>query len=167
MAPVLAPLLVVLSRAGIDQAVIPPSIRAPGTVLFAVISAGDYAGRTYTTGEVLVCRGADSGEPVVLTPRGPGRPMLGRVDHDKVTRSTRLVGDAGEPCAPERWSAAGTVERVLLAAPAVAQACERFGRASATRTVRHDRSVVRAPAPTVQRTAPAGADQLPLFVKAA
>lgn len=122
MAPVLAPLFAVLSRAGIDAVVIPPSIRAPGTVLFAVVSSGDFAGRRYLTGEVLVCRGAEVGEPVVLTPRGPGRPMLGRIEGE------RLLGDAGEPCAPERWSTAGKVERVLLASAQVAQACARFGR---------------------------------------
>lgn len=181
MAPVLAPLFAVLSRAGIDAAVIPASIRAPGTVLFAVVSAGDYAGRHYLTGEVLVCRGAEVGEPVVLTPRGPGRPMLGRIDGE------RLLGDAGEPCAPERWSAAGRVERVLLASPSVAQACGRFGRtlpvsAAAARMGsmggRHERAVagrslgapvagVGTPRPAPSSTSAARLGQLALFDKAA
>lgn len=182
MAPILAPLYAVLSRAGIDAAVIPASIRAPGTVLFAVVSSGEFAGRRYQTGEVLVCRGAEVGEPVVLAPRGPGRPMLGHVDGE------RLLGDAGEPCAPERWSAAGRVERVLLASAAVAQACDRFGRAlpvsaiasrmGSVRGVKQERAAagrsLGAPVAGVgtPRPAPAArqahrADQLALFGKAA
>jgi hypothetical protein len=73
-----------------------------GVRLFVVTGEGTFGGRGYGVGEVLVCRGeARSGDLTVLVARGHGRPRLGSV------RGTRLVGDAGEPCLPERWQAAG------------------------------------------------------------
>jgi hypothetical protein len=77
-------------------------VTQPGVRLFVVTSEGRFGGCTFATGEVLVCRGeARSADLTVLVARGHGRPRLGSVV------GTRLVGDAGEPCLPERWQAAG------------------------------------------------------------
>lgn len=121
MSPTLAPLLTVLSRAGIDAAIVPEALRPIRQHLYAVIEAGDFGGRRYAVGEVVVCRGEPAAtEPVVLVPRGPGRPMLGRVDREAIT------GDAGEPCAPARWTVAGRIERILSGSNTVTEACVRF-----------------------------------------
>lgn len=123
MSPTLAPLLTVLSRAGIDTAIVPEAFRPVRQHLYAVIESGDFGGRRYAVGEVVVCRGeATNTEPVVLVPRGPGRPMLGRVVGEALT------GDAGEPCAPARWTVAGRIERVLGGSNPVTDACVRFAR---------------------------------------
>jgi hypothetical protein len=79
-----------------------PALPRDGVQLFLVTREGAFAGRTFGAGEVLVCRGeARSTDLTVLVARGHGRPRLGWV------QGTRLIGDAGEPCLPERWAAVG------------------------------------------------------------
>lgn len=122
MSPQIAPLVLVLARAAIDAAVLPEALRAADTSLFAVVTAGVFGGRSWKPGDVLVVRpSVRSNGPSVLVSRRPERCMLGR------SLDGQLFGDAGEPCAPARWSVAGEVCAVLHAAGAVASACERFG----------------------------------------
>ncbi|HHO53415.1 MAG TPA: hypothetical protein ENK18_21730 [Deltaproteobacteria bacterium] len=72
--------------------------------LFVVLRSGSFGGQHWVPGEVLVCRGtAYTGDAVVLVARGHGRPRLGCV------QGSRFFGDAGEPCHPARWRAAGRV----------------------------------------------------------
>ena len=79
-----------------------PALPRDGVQLFVVTREGRFSGRTFGTGEVLVCRGeARSADLTVLVARGHGRPRLGSV------QGSRLIGDAGEPCLAERWQAAG------------------------------------------------------------
>jgi hypothetical protein len=69
---------------------------------FIVTRDGHCSQGSWGAGEVLVCRGqAADGDAVVLVPRGPGRPRVGRV------QGTRLIGDAGEQCHHSRWRVAG------------------------------------------------------------
>ena len=72
--------------------------------LFRVVESGAFGGQRWSAGQVLVCRGTPrTGDAVVLVARGHGRPRMGRV------QGTRFIGDAGEPCHPARWGAAGRV----------------------------------------------------------
>lgn len=121
MAPVLAPLLQVLSRAHIDISVLPEALLGRAMQLYAVIQAGIFDGRVLDVGDVVVCaETAIAGAPVVLVARGHGGPRLGSV------RGAEILGDAGEPCSGGRWRIAGHVERILHAAGQVVEACARF-----------------------------------------
>ena len=80
----------------------------PSDVVFRVVRTGLFEGRLWREGDHVVCRpGARYGGPVVLVPRGKGRPMLGRQD------GLRLTGVHGEPCHPARWAPSGRVVRVV------------------------------------------------------
>lgn len=75
---------------------------------FLVAEAGEFGGRWFQPGDLLVCGGDPrGGEPVVLVPRGHGRPRLGTV------QGKRLIGDAGELCHEVRWRVAGRVVSVV------------------------------------------------------
>ena len=75
-----------------------------GTSAFAVVSSGDFGGRWFERGDVVVCvQGARPGEAVVLVAHTRGRPRLGH------QRGAGFTGDRGEPCSAERWAAAGAV----------------------------------------------------------
>jgi hypothetical protein len=81
-----------------------PRASAPtaGIEAFVVVREGVFGGRAFGVGEVLLCRGeARNGDETVLVALGHGRPRLG------TRRNGRWLGDAGEPCAPERWRPAG------------------------------------------------------------
>lgn len=81
-----------------------PTLPREGVELFVVTTEGVYGGIRFAAGEVLVCRGeARPGDVVVLVARGFGLPRVGSLD------GTRFRGDAGEPCHPGRWRAAGPV----------------------------------------------------------
>ena len=69
---------------------------------FVVVREGAFGGEVYGVGDVLLCRGdARNGDATVLVATGVGRPRLG------LRRNGRWLGDAGEPCAEERWRSAG------------------------------------------------------------
>lgn len=68
---------------------------------FVVVHEGAFGGREHAAGDILICRGAVDDGDTVLVALGHGRPRLGSVIDG------RLVGDAGEPCHPARWRAAG------------------------------------------------------------
>ncbi len=78
------------------------------TLHFRVSRSGACGGRLFHLGADLevATRTPVDGEPVVLVPRGPGRPRLGTV------RKGRLYGAAGEPCAPAWWTVAGPVRSI-------------------------------------------------------
>jgi len=79
----------------------------PESSAFVVLTAGDFGGRWFERGEVLVCGGpARPGQTVVLVAHGRGRPRLGH------QRGVGFTGDRGEPCSMERWMAAGRVLQV-------------------------------------------------------
>lgn len=82
---------------------LPPEVE--GAELFRVRQGGQFAGRLWVPGEVMMCRGeARSGDAVVLVSRGrQGRPRVGRM------QGTRFLGEVGEPCHPARWRACGKV----------------------------------------------------------
>ena len=85
-------------------------------VVFRVVRTGLFEGRLWREGDHVVCRpGPRYGGPVVLVPRGKGRPMLGR--HEGL----KLSGVHGEPCHPARWRPAGRVLRVVRALTEVAR----------------------------------------------
>jgi len=79
-----------------------------GMSLFVVESGGQYAGRNFQAGELVVCGdGARAGESVVLVPRGRGRVRLGAV------KGTHLIGDGGEVCSQARWAVAGHLKAII------------------------------------------------------
>ncbi|MCB9688762.1 MAG: hypothetical protein H6735_27225 [Alphaproteobacteria bacterium] len=81
---------------------VPGVFSGRGSVAFEVIREGEFAGIRMGVGDVLVCRGdARQGDHTVLVAQGLGRPRLGS------RRGGRWLGDAGEPCAEERWRSAG------------------------------------------------------------
>ena len=71
--------------------------------VFRVVQEGEFAGRQWREGAILLCHGEPrTGDAVVLVARGrQGRPRMGRVE------GTRFFGEAGEPCHPARWRVAG------------------------------------------------------------
>ncbi len=76
--------------------------------VFSVARDGEFGGRSFRSGELVIVSGTpEQGDSVVLVARGPGRPMLGRVD------GLRLLGDHGEPCLLSRWSVAGRLVGVV------------------------------------------------------
>jgi hypothetical protein len=75
---------------------------APGLESFVVAREGTFGGRWFGVGDVVLCRGdVRNGDDTVLVALGHGRPRFG------TRRNGRWHGDAGEPCAAERWRAAG------------------------------------------------------------
>lgn len=76
-----------------------------GHLVYAVVHTGSAGGMEFHAGDLLVL----GGEPrdrdlVLLSPRGHGRPMLGRVT------SRGLVAEPGGiPCDPARWQVAGRI----------------------------------------------------------
>lgn len=91
---------------------IPPLLHAatrsappvPGVEVFLVVREGTFGGREYGVGDLVLCRGeARPGDDTVLVALGHGRPRFGS------RRNARWLGDAGEPCAAERWRSAGRV----------------------------------------------------------
>jgi hypothetical protein len=99
-------------------------------VQFVVVRSGEFNGRRWCVGEGLVCvaPGEEEARAVVLVARGPGRPRLGTLDGEA------MRGDAGEPCSPERWQAAGAVE-VLPAEAEVVRACMAAGQLAGLRAM--------------------------------
>jgi len=96
-----APLLRSLSHAPATVRPLLPAL-PEGVPAFVVVREGDHGAWSFAAGDVLVCRGeAAHGDAVVLVPGGHGRPRLGEVV------GGTLRGDAGEPCSPLRWQAAG------------------------------------------------------------
>jgi hypothetical protein len=84
----------------------PRSTTAPavGVESFVVVREGQFGGRSFGVGDLVWCRGeARNGDDTVLVALGLGRPRFG------ARRNARWFGDAGEPCAPERWRSAGRV----------------------------------------------------------
>lgn len=103
-------------------------VSRPGVEVYVVVEPGIHAGRWFEAGDVLVCEGEpEADDPIVLVARGFGRPRLGS------WAGGRLVGDAGEPCHPERWRSAGRlVSRVAgRGHPWVAELVESAQRADA------------------------------------
>lgn len=104
-----APTLVPLGPS--DRAVLPAGAGLPAVEaqeLFLVVVEGEFAGRVFAAGDLLVCGGrAHHGDLVVLVPRGHGRPRLGSI------KGARLLGDAGEPCHEVRWRIAGRLVSVV------------------------------------------------------
>jgi hypothetical protein len=81
-----------------------PPLPREGVEVFVVTAEGSLGSRRFAAGDLLVCRGpARQGDATVLVARGHGRPRLGSVE------GTRFRGDAGEPCHPSRWRAAGAL----------------------------------------------------------
>lgn len=101
-----------------------------GHVQFVVVRSGEFNGRTWRVGEGLACVApvADEARAVVLVARGPGRPRLGTLEGES------MRGDAGEPCSPERWQAAGAVE-VVPAEAEVVRACMAAGQLAGLRAL--------------------------------
>jgi hypothetical protein len=82
-----------------------------GASWFRVLRGGAFDGRPLHGGDLVACvPRAGVGDAVVLVPVGRGAPRLGHV------RREGLVGDAGDPCDPARWSVAGRVVRVVRGA---------------------------------------------------
>jgi hypothetical protein len=78
------------------------SAPVPGVEAFLVVREGTFGGRTFAAGELVWCRGeVRNGDETVLVALGHGRPRFG------ARRNARWLGDAGEPCAAERWRSAG------------------------------------------------------------
>lgn len=75
-----------------------------GARAFAIRAAGSFAGRTWEEGDVLLVGGRPGwGHPLVMVPRGKGRPSVGRRDRHG------LQGGYGETCSCERWAVAGRI----------------------------------------------------------
>lgn len=87
----------------LSSQVLPPEVE--GAELFRVVEGGEFAGRAWVAGEIMMCRGEPrSGDAVVLVARGrQGRPRVGQVV------GTRFLGEVGEPCHPARWRASAKV----------------------------------------------------------
>jgi len=82
---------------------------SPQAHMFVVLSDGVFMDRWWTRGDVLVCEeGVRPGRAVVLITTGYGWPRLGTA-----TAGGGMLGDAGEPCSPHRWSAVGAISAVL------------------------------------------------------
>jgi hypothetical protein len=99
--------------------------RAQDVERFVVVEGGVHAGRWFDVGDILICGGdPEHNEPIVLVARGFGRPRLG------TSLGSRLMGDAGEPCHPDRWRSAGAVQARIRAGshPYVAELVKRYGR---------------------------------------
>jgi hypothetical protein len=88
---------------------------------FVVLSAGEFGGRCFAVGDVLIAEPGAGNGPVILVARGPGRPRLGSVCGSAVT------GDAGEPCSGHRWRVAGGIRHVP-STRATADVASRFDR---------------------------------------
>lgn len=92
----------VIQAMGNAKEQVPGVFSGRGSVAFEVVREGEFAGMFLAAGDVLVCRGeAVQGDHTVLVALGLGRPRLGS------RRGGRWLGDAGEPCAEERWRSAG------------------------------------------------------------
>lgn len=84
---------------------------------FEVVQAGEFLGRSYRCGEVLVVGGRPRmGEPLVLLARGMGRPRMGSLS------ASGLRGPVGELCSRQRWSSAGRVLSVERGGVTVSEA---------------------------------------------
>jgi len=84
-------------------------LRAPGheAVVFESRSQGTVWGHEVQPGDVLLAAGrAAYDEPVILSPKGRGRPMVG-------TRTqTGLQGPYGEACHATRWQVSGKLHSI-------------------------------------------------------
>ncbi|TVQ86481.1 MAG: hypothetical protein EA397_19985 [Deltaproteobacteria bacterium] len=80
-----------------------------GATQFVVTVGGDLNGLYVERGAVLVCDpdSTSSRCPVVLLPKGHGRPCVGRIE------GKHLRGEHGEPCSPRRWQVSGGIVQVL------------------------------------------------------
>jgi len=76
-----------------------------GRLVYAVISGGAACGLEFLAGDLLLLgNGHADGDLVILSPKGHGRPMLGRVT------PRGLVGEPGGiPCDTRRWQVAGRI----------------------------------------------------------
>jgi len=76
-----------------------------GHSVYAVVHSGSAGGLEFVAGDLLLLGGEHSdGDLVILSPRGHGRPMLGRV-----TPRGLLAEPGGIPCDPRRWQVAGRI----------------------------------------------------------
>ena len=79
---------------------------------FVVTVGGDLNGLYVERGAVLICEpvAGSSRGPVVLLPKGHGRPCVGQI------QGNTLLGEHGEPCSPRRWQVSGAIVQVLQVA---------------------------------------------------
>ena len=80
--------------------------------LFRVARGGNFCGRWWTPGELLVCKGQPTeGNLVVIAARGIGAPSLGRIV------GGRVRGAFGELCSMTRWQIIGKLAAIVDALP--------------------------------------------------
>lgn len=70
---------------------------------FVVQEDGDFAGRSWRAGDVVICQPQRDAFLTVLIPTGRGVPRFGRIGRDGLT------GCHGEPCSTRRFRSAGQV----------------------------------------------------------
>ena len=70
---------------------------------FIVTSDGDFAGRSWKAGDVVICQPQRETFVTVLMPTGRGVPRFGRIGRDGMT------GCHGEPCSSRRFRPCGQV----------------------------------------------------------
>lgn len=74
---------------------------------FSVTQAGEFGGRSFAVGDVLLCAASGRVGIAVIRAGARLRPRLGTI------RGGHIWGELGEPCHPARWTSAGTVCVVL------------------------------------------------------
>ena len=84
-----------------------PLFAEAGVEAFTIVRSGYFAGRDWSAGDMIVCSPRrEAVANVVLIPRGRGRIRMG------TAQGSKLFGEAGEPCSPARWRAAGMLSAV-------------------------------------------------------
>jgi len=80
--------------------------------LFRITRGGNFCGRWWTPGELVVCKGQPTeGNLVVIAARGIGAPSLGRIV------GGRVRGAFGELCSSSRWQVIGKLAAIVDALP--------------------------------------------------
>ena len=106
--PTIIPLTQTIQHPGLRVARLPAALAGKVDGVFAVVQGGEFGGRRYERGDLLVCQGAANDcDTVIIAPRGRGSFRLGTV------QGSFVLGESKTPFSASRWSVAGRVIAVV------------------------------------------------------